>query len=91
MVQIECFNSEYSLNNWLREHTQYCIRDIKPIVGDNYRLCKFMVIYEDNTIEITAEQWESFKTAPIQPLPHYATTSLEKPYNDDCSVIYSNG
>lgn len=90
MIQIECFNSEYSLNGWLREYTQYCIRDIKPIVSNDHYNCRFMVIYEDNTTEVTAEEWESIKTAPMQPLPHYATTSLEKSYNDDYS-IYLNG
>lgn len=90
MVQVEIFNSEYSLNNWLKDHQEHYIRDIKAFYSEHSHTHKFMVIYEDNTTEITAEAWEHIKTAPMQPLPHYATTSLAKSYNDDYT-IYLNG
>ena len=90
MVQVEIFNSEYSLNSWLKDHQEYCIRDIKAFYSEHSHTHKFMVIYEDNTREITAEVWENIKTAQMQPQSHYSTTSLEKTYNDYDS-IYLNG
>ena len=87
MIQIECFNSEYSLNGWLKEHTQYCIRDIKPIVSNDHYSCRFMVIYEDNTIE-TEEVIEKLRETPVSVLPADKTISTAL-YGD--YSIYLNG
>lgn len=87
MIQIECFNSEYSLNGWLREHTQYCIRDIKPIVSNDHYHCRFMVIYEDNTIE-TEEVIEKLRETPVSVLP--ADKAISTALYGDYS-IYLNG
>ena len=91
MVQIECFNSEYTLNDWLRQHTQYCIRDIKPIVSTDCYHCRFMVIYEDNTQEVQ-EIIEKYKASPVQVFPDPLTsTSVSCQDFEGEYSVYLNG
>ena len=91
MVQIECFNSEYGLNNWLKDHQEYCIRDIKPIVSNDYYHCRFMVIYEDNTQEVQ-EIIEQYKASPFQVFPDTPTsTSVSYQDFEGEYSVYLNG
>ncbi len=88
MIQIEIFDSKWTANSWLGEHSdQYAIRDIKPITGEHAYDYKLMVIYEDHSKEIE-EALKRLKSTPIQVLPDHNSTS-GNPYDD--YAIYLNG
>lgn len=88
MVQVEIFNSEYSLNNWLQDHPEHYIRDIKVYYSEHSHTHKFMIIYEDHTKEMQ-EILEKYRQSPVQifpDTPNSTSQKLEEEYS-----IYLNG